>query len=94
MSKQKKDTPAQVSKASTKVTKVTTKTQAEKPEVKEEWPLRKGDSFLFIKNGKNVYYPRSTANVLFQRNTAEIEIPKGSEYVPPKGSQCKGCGNG
>ena len=71
----------------TKVTKVATKP---KP-TEEEWPLKKGDTFLFLKDGNYVYYTRATANVLFARNAAEIEIPKGSQYTPPKGSKCKGC---
>ncbi len=71
----------------TKVTKVTRKPKA--PE--EEWPLKKGDTFLFLKDGNYVYYTRATANVLFTRNAASIEIPKGSGYTPPKGSKCKGC---
>lgn len=72
------------------VTEVTT---VKVKEVKKEpLPLKKGDSFLFIKNGRPVYYTRSTANVIFQRNTASMEIPKGSEYIPPEGSKCEGCG--
>lgn len=55
-------------------------------------PLRKGDEFLFIKDGRDVYYTRSTANVIFQRNSNSMVIPKGSEYIPPKGSKCQGCG--
>lgn len=54
-------------------------------------PLKKGDTFLFIKDGRDVYYTRSTANVIFQRNSALMEIPKGSDYIPPKGSKCEGC---
>ena len=61
-------------------------------EVKEDpRPLRKGDTFLFIKDGNDVYYTRSTANVIFQRNSASMVIPKGSDYIPPKGSKCEGC---
>ena len=61
-------------------------------EVKESLrPLRKGDTFLFIKDGRDVYYTPSTANVIFQRNSASMVIPKGSDYIPPKGSKCDGC---
>ena len=61
-------------------------------EVKEDpRPLRKGDTFLFVKDGQDVYYTRSTANVVFQRNSASMVIPKGSDYIPPKGSKCDGC---
>lgn len=61
-------------------------------EVKEDpRPLRKGDTFLFVKDGYDVYYTRSTANVIFQRNSASMVIPKGSDYIPPKGSKCEGC---
>ena len=62
-----------------------------KDEVIEQRPLKKGDQFLFIKDGEDVYYTRAVANVVFQRNSASMEIPKGSEYIPPKGSKCKGC---
>ena len=55
-------------------------------------PKRKGDTFLFIKDGNDVYLTRAVANVLFQRNTSSVVIPKGSEYIPPKGSKCDGCG--
>jgi ribosomal protein S4E len=58
----------------------------------EPRPLKKGDTFLFIKDGMDVYYTRSTANVIFQRNSASMVIPKGSQYIPPKGSKCDGCG--
>ena len=58
----------------------------------EQSPLRKGDQFLFVKDGEEVYYTRSVANVIFQRNSAVMEIPKCSEYIPPKGSKCKNCG--
>lgn len=85
MKKQEKAVPKKVA---TKVTKVATKSKSIS---EEEWPLKKGDTFLFIKNGNYVYYTRSTANVLFARSEAEIEIPKGSKYTPPKGSKCKGC---
>ena len=78
---------APTKKVATKVTKVTPKP---KP-AEEEWPLKKGDTFLFLKDGNYVYYTRATANVLFTRNAADIEIPKGSQYTPPKGSKCKGC---
>ena len=61
-------------------------------EVKEEpRPLKRGDTFLLIKEGNDVYYTRTTANVIFQRNSASMIIPKGSEYIPPKGSKCEGC---
>ena len=68
------------------------KTVKVKEIVKEISPLKKGDSFLFIKDGNEVYYTRSTANVVFQRNSASMVIPKGSAYIPPKGSKCDGCG--
>ena len=84
----KKKETATPKKVATKVTKVTTKP---KPLIDEEWPLKKGDTFLFLKDGNYVYYTRATANVLFTRNAASIEIPKGSKYTPPKGSKCKGC---
>lgn len=58
----------------------------------EPRPLKKGDTFLFIKDGRDVYYTRPTANVVFMRGVAEMVIPKGSEYIPPKGSKCDGCG--
>lgn len=85
MKKIEKATP---NKVATKVTKVTTNPNSP---IDEEWPLKKGDTFLFVKDGNYVYYTRSTANVLFTRGEAEIEIPKGSKYTPPKGSKCKGC---
>lgn len=55
-------------------------------------PLKKGDSFLVIKDGRDVYYTRSTLDVLLQRNAASVVIPKGSQYTPPKGTKCDGCG--
>jgi len=58
----------------------------------EPQPLKIGDTFKFIKDGQVVYYTRSTANVVFQRGMAQMVIPKGSEYIPPKGSKCDGCG--
>lgn len=58
---------------------------------KDLLPLKRGDEFLFIKNGEPVYYTRSAARVLFMRNTASLVIPKGSEFVPPQGSKCDGC---
>ncbi len=62
-------------------------------EVKQDpRPLKKGDTFLFIKDGRDVYYTRAVANVIFQRNSASMVIPKGSAYIPPKGSKCDGCG--
>ena len=70
----------------------TVKTVKVKEVVKELSPLKKGDSFLFIKDGNEVYYTRSTANVVFQRNSASMVIPLGSAYIPPKGSKCDGCG--
>lgn len=54
-------------------------------------PLKKGDTFLFIKDGIDVYYTRSVANTLLIRNSSSLVIPKGSEYVPPQGSKCDGC---
>lgn len=84
----KQKAKANPKKVATRVTKVTTKS---KPLTEEKWPLKKGDTFLFIKDGNYVYFTRSTANVLFTRNAADIEIPKGSKYTPPKGSKCKGC---
>ena len=88
MAKQKQANPVQVNKEakSTKVTAVATK---ERP--LDELELKKGDTFLFMKDGNPVYYTRSTANVLFARGEATIESPKGSGYTPPKGSKCKGC---
>lgn len=62
-------------------------------EVKQDpRPLRKGDTYLFIKDGRDVYYTAGVANVIFQRNSASVVIPKGSKYIPPKGSKCDGCG--
>jgi hypothetical protein len=55
-------------------------------------PLKKGDQFLFIIDNEEKYLTRSVADVIIQRNSAEIEIPEGSGYTPPKGSKCKGCG--
>lgn len=55
-------------------------------------PLKKGDTFLFIKDGRPVYYTRAVANVEFQRNSASMVIPKKSPYIPPVGSKCDGCG--
>jgi len=88
--KAKKAEPAKVDdveKAETPVEVVKLKEEKIEPN-----PLRKGDAFLFIVDGRDVYYTRSTANVMFQRNTRSIVIPKGSEYTPPKGSKCDGCG--
>lgn len=75
----------------------TTKSKAETTIVKVEKakeevrPLKKGNQFLFIVNGVDRYLTRVTANVMFKRNANVIEIPKGSEYIPPKGSSCDGC---
>lgn len=61
-------------------------------EVKESLrPLKKGDAFLFVKDGRDVYYTRAVANVIFQRNSASMVIPKNSPYIPPVGSKCDGC---
>ena len=57
----------------------------------EDWPLKRGDTFLFIKDGEKVYLTRSVAHVLLIRNSASVVIPKGSEFVPPKGTSCDGC---
>jgi hypothetical protein len=54
-------------------------------------PLKKGDEYLFIKNGKEVYMTLSVAYAQFTRNPEMIVIPKGSEYVPPQGAECDGC---
>jgi len=95
MARPKKDKPAPAGTESKQTTPVKEPTPIKvvksKAPKEEEWPLRKKDQFLFIKDGKKVYYTRSAANVLFIRNAHDIEIPKGSDYVPPQGSKCKGC---
>jgi len=55
-------------------------------------PLKKGDTFLVVKGGRDVYYTRSTLDVLLQRNAESVVIPKGSGYIAPKGTKCDGCG--
>ena len=42
----------------------------------EPRPLKKGDTFLFVKDGMDVYYTRTVANVIFIRNSASMVIPK------------------
>ena len=58
----------------------------------EENPLRKGDLFLFIVGGEDTYWTRTQALVSLQRGLHDIEIPKGSDFVAPANSKCKGCG--
>jgi hypothetical protein len=59
---------------------------------KEEKPLKKGDVYLLIVDGVEVYWSKSVAYVAFQRGSHDIEIPKGSPFIPPINSKCKGCG--
>ena len=59
---------------------------------KEETPLKKGDLFLLIVNGNPGYWTKAQANMMLQRNSHDIEIPKGSPFVAPANSKCKGCG--
>lgn len=92
MNKPKKAKVAPSEKIATKQKEPTPIKSVKVKEVKENpRPLRKGDTFLFVKDGQDVYYTRSTANVVFQRNSASMVIPKGSDYIPPKGSKCDGC---
>ena len=79
---------------STKQSELVTNVQRVKvsEEAVEPNPLRKGDTFLFIKDGREVYMTRSVANVLLLKGASNVEIPKGSEYVPPKNAKCSNCG--
>lgn len=61
-------------------------------EAPEPLPLKKGDLFLMIVNGKEDYWTKGQVNIMLQRNTHDIEIPKGSPFVAPANSKCKGCG--
>jgi hypothetical protein len=58
----------------------------------EEYPLKKGDLFLLVVNGIRSYWTKSQGLMMFQRNSHDIEIPKGSSFIPPANSKCKGCG--
>lgn len=58
---------------------------------KDPRPLSQGQTFLFIRNGEDVYYTKSVADVMLTRDPGSIVIPKGSPYVPPKGLDCDGC---
>lgn len=91
MARPKKATPSPAGQEATVKEPTPVKEVHAKAPKKEEWPLRDGDKFLFIKDGKKVYYTATTANVLFMRNANNLEIPKGSDYIPPQGSKCKGC---
>ena len=82
----KKSEPTKVRTVKAKEEDVNVRSAKDEPK-----PLKKGDAFLFIKNGHEVYLTRTVANVLLQRNSAKLEIPKGSPFVPPKGSNCDGC---
>lgn len=62
------------------------------PVKKEEKPLKKDDLYLLIVNGEEQYWTKSLAVSALTRGSHDIEVPKGSPFVPPVNSKCKGCG--
>lgn len=89
MATKKKAAKPAAKQAEPRATKVTTVKAASGTH--EGNPLRVGDSFLFIKGGREVYLTRTVANVLIKRNSDSLIIPKNSPYIPPTGSDCDGC---
>jgi hypothetical protein len=62
------------------------------PKVLEEMPLKKGDLFLIKVDGVDTYWTRIQLSIAYARNNHAIEIPKGSEFIPPVQHNCKNCG--
>ena len=62
------------------------------PKVVEEMPLKKGDLFLIKVDGVDTYWTRIQLSIAYARNNHTIEIPKGSEFIPPVQHNCKNCG--
>jgi len=62
------------------------------PKVVEEMPLKKGDLFLIKVDGVDTYWTRIQLSIAYARNNHAIEIPKGSEFIPPVQHNCKNCG--
>jgi len=76
--------------AKTKVAKVTT---IKNVSVKRPTPLlQDGQLFLIYVEGYERYWSKDTITVAILRGQRDIEIPKGSPYIPPKNGKCKGCG--
>lgn len=85
------DTPLKGTPVEVEPKTVTTVKSVQVEEV-EPTPLKKGDLFLLVVNGSEGYWTKSQAIMMLQRNSHDIEIPKGSSFVAPINSKCKGCG--
>ena len=85
------DTPLKGTPVEEVTKEVTTVKSVQVEEVKPS-PLKDGDMYLLIVDGKETYWTKPQAFIMLQRNSHDIEIPKGSPFVAPVNSKCKGCG--
>jgi hypothetical protein len=79
-----------------KEAEVTTVEETKTVEVKVKPIEKKVDTrrggHVAIVDGAEVYWSKTLLDIAFRRNSHTIEIPKGSDYIPPVDAKCENCG--